>query len=177
MSGSPFLNGDFFCYDKYRRNNTYGGLAMNSEEGKSVQNLYHHFLNAWNERNARSMADHFTGDAEMIGYDGSQAIGRDEIYSHLHPIFENFPTPPYYGKVKSLSFLSDNAVILRAIAGMVPIGKTELSPELNTHHTVVAVKEGENWLIKLFQNTPAQFHGRPELVEKMTEELKELVIK
>jgi uncharacterized protein (TIGR02246 family) len=66
-------------------------------------------------------------------------------------------------------------VILRAIAGMVPIGKTDLSPELNTHHTLVAVKEGESWCIKLFQNTPAQFHGRPELVEKMTEELKELI--
>jgi uncharacterized protein (TIGR02246 family) len=157
--------------------NTYGGLAMNSVEGKLVQELYQRFLNAWNERNARGMADHFTGDAEMIGYDGSQAIGRDEIYSHLTPIFEKFPTPPYYGKVKSVSFLSDNAVILRAIAGMVPIGKTELSPELNTHHTVVAVKEGENWLIKLFQNTPAQFHGRPELLEKMTEELEELISK
>jgi uncharacterized protein (TIGR02246 family) len=158
-------------------NFTYGGLSMNSAEGKSVQDLYHRFLSAWNDRDARGMADHFTGDAEMIGYDGSQAIGRDEIYSHLSPIFENFPTPPYYGKVKSISVLSDNAVILRAIAGMVPIGKTDLSPELNTHHTLVAVKEGESWLIKLFQNTPAQFHGRPELVEKMTKELKELVNK
>jgi uncharacterized protein (TIGR02246 family) len=148
---------------------------MNSEEGKKLQSLYQRFLKSWNERNAQEMADHFTEDGEMIGYDGSQAIGRDEIYSHLHPIFENYPTPPYYGKVKSLSFLNDQAVILRAIAGMVPIGKTELVPEFNTHHTLVALKEGECWSIKLFQNTPAQFHGRPELVEQMTAELKELL--
>lgn len=150
---------------------------MDSMEGKNVQKLYRNFLNAWNERNAHGMADHFTEDSEMIGYDGSQAIGREEIHSHLDPIFKNYPTPPYYGKVKSISFMSADSVILRAIAGMVPIGKTELAPELNTHHTMVAVKVGNAWQIKLFQNTPAQFHGRPELVEKMTEELKELVTK
>lgn len=150
---------------------------MNTEGTYSVQNLYHQFLNAWNDRDARGMADHFTEDGEMIGYDGSQAVGPQEIYSHLEPIFSNFPTPPYYGKIKNITFLSDDAVILRAIAGMVPVGKTELSPELNTHHTVVAVKKDSYWFIKLFQNTPAQFHGRPELVEKMTEELRELLPK
>ncbi|MGZ4033139.1 MAG: SgcJ/EcaC family oxidoreductase, partial [Tumebacillaceae bacterium] len=32
-----------------------------------------------------------------------------------------------------------------------------------------------DWQIALFQNTPAQFHGRPELVEQMTAELRELI--
>ncbi len=146
-----------------------------NRETKAVQDLYHQFLKAWNERNARGMADHFTEDGEMIGYDGSQAFGPEEIHSHLEPIFSSFPTPPYVAKVKNISFLSEDALLLRAIAGMVPVGKTELSPELNTHHTVVAVKKETGWFIKLFQNTPAQFHGRPELVEKMTEELKELL--
>jgi len=27
----------------------------------------------------------------------------------------------------------------------------------------------------LFQNTPAQFHGRPELVQQLTEELRQLL--
>lgn len=114
---------------------------MNIEATQEIRNLYQQFLNAWNERNARGMADHFTEDGEMIGYDGSQAFGPDEVYSHLEPIFSSFPTPPYYAKVKNVSFLSEDAVILRAIAGMIPMGKTELSPELNTHHTVVAVKK------------------------------------
>jgi uncharacterized protein (TIGR02246 family) len=142
-----------------------------------LQALYHRFLDAWNNRQAREMADHFTADGEMIGFDGSQIIGQDEIHSHLHPIFENHPTPPYFGKVKSVSFLGEDAALLRAIAGMVPEGKTELVPELNTHQTMIAVKSDGDWRIKLFQNTPAQFHGRPELVEQMTAELSELLDK
>jgi uncharacterized protein (TIGR02246 family) len=132
-------------------------------------------LDAWNDRSARGMADHFTVDGEMIGFDGSQVIGREDIYSHLHPIFESHPTPPYFGKAKSISFLGEDAAVLRAIAGMVPEGKTELVPELNTHQTLIAVKSEDDWRIKLFQNTPAQFHGRPELVVQMTTELSELL--
>jgi hypothetical protein len=31
------------------------------------------------------------------------------------------------------------------------------------------------WRIALFQNTPAQFHGRPELVQQLTEQLRQLL--
>lgn len=60
---------------------------------------------------------------------------------------------------------------MRAIVGMVPDG--ELVPALNAHQTLVAVKRDSQWTIELFQNTPAQFHGRPDLVEQMTEELRQ----
>jgi uncharacterized protein (TIGR02246 family) len=75
--------------------------------------------------------------------------------------------------VKDLRFLGSNAAILRAIAGMVPRGRSDLNPEVNTHQTLVVENIDGNWRIQLFQNTPAQFHGRPELVDQMTEELRE----
>jgi len=39
------------------------------------------------------------------------------------------------------------------------------------HQTVVPEHDEGRWRIVLLQNTPAQFHGRPELVEDMTREL------
>ncbi len=62
-------------------------------------------------------------------------------------------------------------MILRAIAGLVPPGKTAINPETNSHQIVVAEQQEGQWTIVLFQNTPAQFHGRPDLVEDMTREL------
>ena len=38
-----------------------------------------------------------------------------------------------------------------------------------------AVKRAGRWRIILFQNTPAQFHGRPELAQQLTDELRELL--
>ena len=46
---------------------------------------------------------------------------------------------------------------------------------VNAHQTLVAVKHDGLWRIQLFQNTPAQFHGRPELVQHMTEELRQVL--
>jgi uncharacterized protein (TIGR02246 family) len=148
---------------------------VKSSESNEVQELYQQLIDGWNNRSARRMADQFAEDGEMIGFDGSQAIGREEIFSHLDPIFKEHPTPPFVTKVKDVRFLGLDVAILRAIAGMVPPGQSDLDPKLNTHHTLVAVKNDGKWRIALFQNTPAQFHGRPELVEQMTEELKQLL--
>jgi uncharacterized protein (TIGR02246 family) len=148
---------------------------MKSTVSNEVQALYQQLIDGWNNRSARAMADQFAEDGEMIGFDGSQAIGREEIFSHLDPIFKEHPTPPFVTKVKNVRFLDSDAAILRAIAGMVPPGQSEIDPKLNTHHTLVAVKKDGKWRIALFQNTPAQFHGRPELVEQMTEELRQLL--
>lgn len=145
---------------------------MNSSVNDEVLALYQNLLDAWNNRNARGMADLFTEDGESIGFDGSQSIGRDEIFSHLKPIFEHHPTAKFVSKVKGVRFPASDVAILRAIAGMVPPGQSDINPKVNTHHTLIAVKTGGNWHIQLFQNTPAQFHGRPELVEQMTEELR-----
>ncbi len=149
--------------------------VMKSSATDEVQGLYQKLLDAWNNRNARAMAELFIEDGESIGFDGSQSIGQDEIFSHLKPIFEHHPTAKYVSKVKGVHFLTSEIAILRAIAGMIPPGQLDINPKVNTHQTLVAVKSEGNWRIKLFQNTPAQFHGRPELVEQMTEELRELL--
>jgi uncharacterized protein (TIGR02246 family) len=146
-------------------------MAISNE----IQALYHQFLEAWNNRNARAMADLFADKGEMIGYDGSQEIGNEEIFSHLKAIFEDHPIARFVGKVKNVRLLGSNIAILRAIAGMVPPGQSDINPKVNTHHTLVAEKTEGKWRIQLFQNTPAQFHGRPELVEQMTEELRQLL--
>ncbi len=119
------------------------------------------------------MSNQFTENGELIGFDGSQVAGKVDIYAHLNPIFRSHPTAPFVSKVKDIRILSTDIAILRAIVGMVPIGKSEINPELNAHQTLIAVKRGNEWQTELFQNTPAQFHGRPELVKEMTEELRE----
>ncbi|MEH7546641.1 SgcJ/EcaC family oxidoreductase [Neobacillus vireti] len=140
-----------------------------------VEGIYRQLLEAWNIRSARGMADLFTSNGEMIGFDGSLSVGSEEIFSHLKPIFERHPTARFISKVKNLHFLSPDIAILRAIAGMLPPGQSDINPNVNTHQTLVAVKIDGDWQIKLFQNTPAQFHGRPELVEQMSNELRELL--
>lgn len=140
-----------------------------------VQALYHHLIDAWNRRDALGMSEQFAEHGVQIGFDGSMVIGQAEILSHLKPIFENHPIAPFITKIKNIRRLGTDAAILHAIAGMIPPGKSEIEPTVNAQQTLVAVKLDKGWCIELFQNTPAQFHGRPELVEEMTKELRQLL--
>jgi hypothetical protein len=58
---------------------------------------------------------------------------------------------------------------------MVPPRGTEIMSDRNAIQTVVANRDGDGLGVALFQTTPAQFHGRPDLSEKLTAELSELL--
>jgi len=73
--------------------------------------------------------------------------------------------------------LSPEIALLRAVVGMVPPGQNDINPDVNAIQSLVVVKQGDAWRIAHFQNTPAQFHGKPELAEALTEELRQLLKK
>lgn len=142
-------------------------------EENEVRVLYENLLASWNRRDAHGFAALFQDTGECIGFDGSQLIGRAEIAQTLDHIFTDHLTAPYIGKIKAVRFIGVQVAIVRAIVGMVPPGKEDLEPALNAVQTLVATRNEGPWQIALFQNTPAQFHGRPELLQSMTEELRQ----
>jgi uncharacterized protein (TIGR02246 family) len=87
-------------------------------------------------------------------------------------IFAEHPTAQYVGIVRQVKFLSSTVAVLRAVAGMIPPGQTDLNPGLNAIQTLIATKH-DSWRVALYQNTPAAFHGRPEAVNALTGELRQ----
>ena len=139
----------------------------------AVTRLYEELIAGWNDRDGAAFAAGFAPDGAVIGFDGSELEGRDAIAAEMQRIFADHETAPYVTKVKSVRLLSSEAAVLRAVAGMIPPGQSDLEPARNAHQTLVAAKQGGEWRIVLFQNTPAQFHGRPDLAERLTQELRE----
>lgn len=140
---------------------------------KEVTDLYHHLLAAWNARDASGMASLFHDDGSVVGFDGSQLDGRPAIAAELADIFAKYPTATFVGMIREIRSLGPEGVLLRAVVGMVPRDLTDINPALNAVQSLVAVRLHSGvWRIALFQNTPAAFHGRPELSEKLTGELR-----
>jgi uncharacterized protein (TIGR02246 family) len=150
---------------------------MENPDLTEVRKLYEGFIAAWNRRDARGMAERFRKHGLQIGFDGSTATGPDEVFGHLDPIFKDHETATYVAKVREVRALAPDTALLTAITGLVPPGRADVSPATNAHQTLIAVRENGAWGIELFQNTPAQFHGRPELVNAMTAELQQLLTK
>ena len=146
---------------------------MSVADETAVRELYHRILEAWNSRSADDFAAPFAEDGDVVGFDGSQYTGRAAIAAELARIFADHDTGTYVGKVRNVRSLGPEAAVLRAVAGMVPAGRSELEPKLNAVQTLVAERRDDEWRAVLYQNTPAQLHGRPELVESLTEELRQ----
>lgn len=150
-------------------------LPSNNTAEAAIITLYQQLLDAWNRRNAGNYAALFDEEAHIIGFDGSLMHGPVEIETTIGQIFADHPTAAYVGKVRGVRFLSPEIAILRAVVGMTPPGQSDLNPAANAIQTLVAVRQDGRWRITLFQNTPAQFHGRPELSQALTDELRQLL--
>ncbi len=149
--------------------------ATDSRAAFDVRALYFNLLTRWNEQDAAGFAAHFAADGHVVGFDGSLMNGPAEIEATLGSIFESHPTARYVAKVRGITMLGSDVALLQALAGMVPPGDTDLNPAVNAIQSLVARRDTGHWRIALFQNTPATFHGRPELVARMTEELREVL--
>ena len=137
--------------------------------------LYGQLLDAWNKRNAERFAALFEESGSSIGFDGSPLEGRGEIAATIGQIFADHQTAAYVAKVRAVRFLGPDVAVLRAVAGLVPPGQSDINPDVNAMQTLVAARRNGRWQIALFQNTPAQFHGRPAMAQALTDELRQLL--
>ncbi len=148
-----------------------------ADANTQIEKLYRELLDFWNSQDAKGIASLFAKDGSIVGFDGSQMNGKMQMESEIGQIFAHHRTASYVGKIREIRLLRKDVVLLRAVAGMVQKGEKEIDKEVNAIQSLVAVKDNGMWLISLFQNTPAQFHGRPELAEALTEELQQEVQK
>jgi uncharacterized protein (TIGR02246 family) len=129
-------------------------------DDSAIRALYRQLLDCWNERDAAGMAATTLADGELVGFDGSELVGREAIARALAGVFASHPTGRYVSIVRDVREIHDGVAILRAIAGVVAPGSVELEPETISVQRLVAVNRGGEWRVASFQNTPAPLVGR-----------------
>jgi uncharacterized protein (TIGR02246 family) len=150
-------------------------LAEQQTNTATPEQLYRAVLECWNARNADGFAGLFDSEGHSIGFDGSEMHRPEEIESALGEIFADHETAAYVAKIRDVRLLTSELALLRAVVGMVPAGQDDLDPDKNAVQTMLAKRHPEGWRIALLQNTPAQYHGRPEAAEALTAELRNLL--
>lgn len=151
----------------------FGQQQEQSFEASEVRALYRQLLESWNGRNAAAFAALFDAEGQAVGFDGTTHQGRAGIESDLSHIFMHHQTPAYVSIVRGIRMVAPELAILSAVAGLVPPGQSDINPAVNAIQMLVAMKKDQRWSILLFQNTPAAFHGRPDLSNQLTAELRQ----
>jgi uncharacterized protein (TIGR02246 family) len=138
-----------------------------------IRSLYQGLLDSWNKKSGSEFASYFLDDGEVVGFDGSNLVGQTQIKTDLEHMFTRHIPATYTSIVRSVRFLGPEVAVLSAVAGMVPPEQNDIHPAVNAVQTLVAKRENGRWLIALFQNTPAAYHGRPQASQQLTEELRQ----
>jgi uncharacterized protein (TIGR02246 family) len=143
----------------------------------AIRALYQQAMDGWNRGSGEAFAAPFAEDGDLVGFDGTHLKGRQEISSFHQQLFDTYVKGTrLVGKIRSVRFLTSDVALMHVVGGTIMAGQTDIEPERNSVQTIVATKEKKGeWHLAAFQNTRAQYLGRPLEVQKLTEELRRLL--
>ena len=148
--------------------------ARRQEDEAAIRDLLWQLIDGWNQGSGEAFAAPFAEDADFVGFDGTYFKGRKEIVSFHKMLFGRILVGTrLVGKIRGVRFLTPEVALMHAVGGTMMPGQSDLDPDRNSIQTLVATKHDGAWKLAAFQNSRAQFLGRPELAEKLTEELRQ----
>jgi uncharacterized protein (TIGR02246 family) len=146
------------------------------EDAAAVESLLQQLMDGWNRGSGAGFATPFADDGQQIAFDGTHFRNRGEIAVFHQQLFERFlKGTRLVGKITDMQKLSPDVILAHAIGGTVMPDETDLAPDRNSVQTLVAVKRSGEWRIAAFHNSRAEFMGRPEAAEALTDELRKLL--
>jgi uncharacterized protein (TIGR02246 family) len=142
---------------------------------ENIRSLYFQMIDGWNKGNGHLFASPFAEDGDLVGFDGTHLNGRQQIASFHQQLLDTYVKGSrLVGRIRDVRFLTPRVAIMHAVGGTIMKGQIDLEPERNSIHTLVLKKgDDDRWCIAAFQNTRAQYIGRPEMTNELTKELRE----
>jgi uncharacterized protein (TIGR02246 family) len=147
---------------------------LSADDEATIRSLYFQMIDGWNKGSGDAFAAPFAEDGDLVGFDGTHLKGRQEIASFHQRLLDTFVKGSrLVGKIRNIRFLTPDVAIMHGVGGTTMAGQSDIDPERNSIHTLVVMKGSDDkWRIAAFQNTRAQYIGRPDMSQALTEELR-----
>lgn len=107
-----------------------------------IRNLLKAVTDAYNQADAKGLADRFTDDAELFHQDGEIVRGRDAIGRHYAEAFDEGPTYKISGAVEAVHFLSPD---IASVAGRFQLEDEKGAGLSSGRYSLIAVRKGDLW--------------------------------
>lgn len=121
----------------------------------SVQDVPRRIVAAWAGNDADAFAAAFTEDASLI-LPGTRLTGREEIRSFMAAAYAGpYKGTEVHGEPLAVRHLGDNLALVITRGGVLMPGESKVAPERAIHASWLLRRQGQEWLITAYQNTPA----------------------
>ncbi|MFN7768442.1 MAG: YybH family protein [Planctomycetaceae bacterium] len=129
-------------------------------DDEALLNMAVEFDKAYNARDAKSLAEMFSPDAQMIDADGTTVQGREDILKAFEDIFANEPEGLIETEVTDLRYLGPAVAIETGRTVLIPAPD---QPAVVNEYTAVHMKSKEGkWLMTMARDTPTEVNDQTE---------------
>ncbi len=129
--------------------------TLAADDVAAVRDVPKRITEAWAGNDADAFAAVFTEDASMI-LPGSFAGSREAIRQFMAAAFAGpYQGTRVFGEPKSVRAIGQDTAVVVTLGGVLAPGEEKVSAERSVHATWVVTKQGSEWLISAYQNSPA----------------------
>ena len=107
-----------------------------------IRNLLKAVTDAYNQADAKGLADRFTDDAELFDPDGAEVRGREAIGRRYAEAFGEGPTCKISGAVEAVHFLSPD---IASVTGRFQLQDEKGDALSSGHYSLIAVRKADRW--------------------------------
>lgn len=107
-----------------------------------IRNLLKAVTDAYNQADAKGLADRFTDDAELFDQDGQEVRGREAIARRYAEAFGEGPTCKISGAVETVHFLSPE---IASVTGRFQLEDEKGAALSSGRYSLIAVRKGDQW--------------------------------
>lgn len=126
-----------------------------AENAAALREVPQRIVSAWADNDAKAFADAFAEDATLILPNDVYLAGREDIRSYMAKGFAGpYKGSKVFGVPLSVRQYGNDVIIIVTRGGVIPAGETELPQDAAIRATWVMARQGEDWLIVAYQNTP-----------------------
>jgi uncharacterized protein (TIGR02246 family) len=150
--------------------------GLSTADEAAIRGLYQQMIDGWNAGSGAGFASVFAEDGEQAAFDGTRYQGREAIAAAHQHLFETWVKGSrLVGRVLSVRPLTDGVAQMNTIGGTVLAGRSDIAPERNSVQTFIAIQRDGDWRVAAFHNTRAEYLGRPDEAQALTDELRSLL--
>lgn len=137
-----------------RKTRTSTFVGPSAADQAAVWSIPQRVVAAWAKHDADAFASVFTEDGTMI-LPGLYKTGREEIRAYMAEAFAGvYKGTQVTGQPVYIKFIGPEAVLLVTVGGVLEHGETKLSDRAAIRATWLVVKQGGQWLLTAYQNSP-----------------------
>lgn len=125
---------------------------LKSGEEDAIRKLSEGFQHAFNEHDAKRLAEMFAKDAQIVSAAGHTCRGREEIEASFSEYFESNPDATVSIEIETIRPLSSNLIIEE---GTTTTTARVDGPDVLARYSVIYAKDGDEWQVGYARDTTA----------------------